>query len=412
MAIEIVMPRLGWNMEAGTVVEWLKRDGDRVEPGEYLFLVEGDKSTTEVEALDGGTLRIPENNLRVGEELPVGTLLAYLVQDDEVLPASSPAPTTAVASGVSRRDRDCDNVVCADRRPGPIRAGGRADGDRARRRRAPVASPRARRVAAQLGVDWTALSGSSRSGRIRRGRCSRGGTGWRDHRHARRDEPAAIASAAARAGGRRGRRFARSLPADSPGRTAGRHPPPDRGADGDERAHRRRRHPDDRCRRHRARGGARRTRGGVGGQRVAGADLQRFLRPPRRARPARLPRSQRRADRCGDRAARRRPYRAGGRYAARPARAGPARCRDAPVAGVWPPTRRGWSPRRARGGSIRRRRRAAPSRSPILVPTRSMRSRRSSIRPSARSWGSGGSPPARSSSMRRPGRSASARWWR
>jgi pyruvate dehydrogenase E2 component (dihydrolipoamide acetyltransferase) len=166
MAIEIVMPRLGWNMEAGTVVEWLKRDGDRVEPGEYLFLVEGDKSTTEVEALDGGTLRIPENNLRVGEELPVGTLLAYLVQDDEVVPASSPALTTVVASSAVGAIATATTSSAPIADPAQSAPVGGADGDRARRRRAPVASPRARRVAAQLGVDWTTLSGSSRSGRI------------------------------------------------------------------------------------------------------------------------------------------------------------------------------------------------------------------------------------------------------
>ena len=54
MPIEIVMPRLGWNMEAGTVVEWLKHDGDPVKAGDYLFLVESDKATTEVESLDSG----------------------------------------------------------------------------------------------------------------------------------------------------------------------------------------------------------------------------------------------------------------------------------------------------------------------------------------------------------------------
>jgi pyruvate dehydrogenase E2 component (dihydrolipoamide acetyltransferase) len=100
MAIEIVMPRLGWNMEVGTVVEWLKRDGDRVTPGDHLFLVESDKSTTEVESLDGGTLRIPGNDLRMGEELPVGTLLAYLVQDGEAVPVRG---TDTAATGAGRR---------------------------------------------------------------------------------------------------------------------------------------------------------------------------------------------------------------------------------------------------------------------------------------------------------------------
>ena len=101
MAIEVVMPRLGWNMEAGTVVEWLKHDGDPVKAGEYLFLVESDKATTEVESLDSGILRIPGNALRVGEELPVGTVLAYLVQEGESVPAEQQA-----AGGRQQTGRD------------------------------------------------------------------------------------------------------------------------------------------------------------------------------------------------------------------------------------------------------------------------------------------------------------------
>ncbi len=168
MAIEIVMPRLGWNMKVGTVVEWLKRDGDRITSGDYLFLVESDKSTTEVEALDSGTLRIPENRLRVGEELPVGTLLAYLVQEGEAVPTDSgttPAAASAPATAASQLSQSQAAPSAARRETPPAPETG-SGADRARHRRAPVASPRARRVAAQLGVDWTALSGSSRSGRI------------------------------------------------------------------------------------------------------------------------------------------------------------------------------------------------------------------------------------------------------
>src|SRR4051812_11098469 len=94
MPIEVVMPRLGWNMEAGTVVEWLKQDGEPVKAGEYLFLVESDKATTEVESLDSGILRIPDNALRIGEELPVGTILAYLVQEGENVPAAQQAASS------------------------------------------------------------------------------------------------------------------------------------------------------------------------------------------------------------------------------------------------------------------------------------------------------------------------------
>lgn len=59
MAVEIVMPRFGWTMEEGVLVEWMKRDGDAVKAGELLFTVEGDKALNEVESFDTGTLRLP-----------------------------------------------------------------------------------------------------------------------------------------------------------------------------------------------------------------------------------------------------------------------------------------------------------------------------------------------------------------
>ncbi len=154
MAIEVVMPRLGWNMEAGTVVEWLKHDGDRVNAGEYLFLVESDKATTEVESLDSGILRIPENALRIGEELPVGTVLGYLVQEGENVPTnggngSTPGGNAAPSAPASTSSAP---VVSA---AAPAQAGG-----------LPAASPRAIRIAGELGVDWTKLTGTGGGGRI------------------------------------------------------------------------------------------------------------------------------------------------------------------------------------------------------------------------------------------------------
>ena len=61
MATEIRMPRLGWTMEEGTFGEWLKQDGESIKAGDFLFTVEGDKATQEVEAFDSGILRLPPN---------------------------------------------------------------------------------------------------------------------------------------------------------------------------------------------------------------------------------------------------------------------------------------------------------------------------------------------------------------
>ena len=64
MAHEIVIPRLGWSMEEGAFVGWLKNDGDHVRRGERLFELEGEKATQEIEAVDEGILRIPSTGLR------------------------------------------------------------------------------------------------------------------------------------------------------------------------------------------------------------------------------------------------------------------------------------------------------------------------------------------------------------
>ena len=58
MAIDITVPRLGWNMDEGVFVAWLKADGETVKAGEPLFSLETDKAVQEVESLDAGTLHI------------------------------------------------------------------------------------------------------------------------------------------------------------------------------------------------------------------------------------------------------------------------------------------------------------------------------------------------------------------
>ena len=152
MAIEVVMPRLGWTMEEGSVVEWLKRDGEMVRAGEILFTIESDKAVNEVEALDSGVLRIPPNSPPPGTAVPIGTVLAYLDQPGEHGPAGEVAgPRSGVLDGVTVP---------------PVVAGGPDPARRVTRAGAPAVSPRARRVAGELGVDWTRLRGSGRAGRI------------------------------------------------------------------------------------------------------------------------------------------------------------------------------------------------------------------------------------------------------
>src|SRR5882762_368830 len=129
MPTEVIMPRLGWDMKVGSIAEWLKRDGDAVAAGETICMITGDKATTELEALASGILRIPSQSPEPGAEVPVGTLLAYLLAVGEELP-ERPSSTS---NGVERRI---------------------------------VSSPRARRAAAATGVDWRTVLGSGRGGRV------------------------------------------------------------------------------------------------------------------------------------------------------------------------------------------------------------------------------------------------------
>ncbi|MBO9726502.1 MAG: lipoyl domain-containing protein [Novosphingobium sp.] len=75
MAVEILLPKIGFSMQEGQVAEWLIADGEAVAEGEPLFSLEADKSTNEVEAPASGTLRIVA---AVGETYEVGTVLGYI----------------------------------------------------------------------------------------------------------------------------------------------------------------------------------------------------------------------------------------------------------------------------------------------------------------------------------------------
>jgi len=156
MPFEVVMPRLGWNMEKGSLGGWLKQDGNHVEMGEIIFTVEGDKATQEIEALESGILRIPSDSPPPGLEVPVGTRLAYILKPGESLPTgfvSEPAGPEVVTPAAKPAVPASTQLADEADQPAP-------SGYRNR------ISPRARRVAGELGVDWTALRGNGRSGRI------------------------------------------------------------------------------------------------------------------------------------------------------------------------------------------------------------------------------------------------------
>ncbi|MCJ2186165.1 biotin/lipoyl-containing protein [Novosphingobium beihaiensis] len=75
MAVEILLPKIGFSMQEGQIAEWLVKDGDQVTEGQPLFSLEADKSTNEVEAPASGTLKIAA---QTGETYEVGTVLGYI----------------------------------------------------------------------------------------------------------------------------------------------------------------------------------------------------------------------------------------------------------------------------------------------------------------------------------------------
>ena len=86
MAHQIVIPRLGWSMEEGTFVGWLKKDGDFVRRGDAIFELEGEKNVQEIESVEAGILHIPKGSPMAGSTVDVGALLGYLLHENESPP--------------------------------------------------------------------------------------------------------------------------------------------------------------------------------------------------------------------------------------------------------------------------------------------------------------------------------------
>ncbi len=147
MAYEVLMPQLGLTMEEGTVSKWLKQEGEAVKAGEAILEITTDKLTNEVlSEHDGVLLKIVAQE---GEDIPVKGLLAYIGQSGEAVGSAAPDAAPAAPAAVP--------AAAAPAAPAPAAA---PNGVRIR------ISPLARKTAAKLGVDYTALRGTGPSGRI------------------------------------------------------------------------------------------------------------------------------------------------------------------------------------------------------------------------------------------------------
>ena len=148
-------------MEEGRFVEWLKHDGDAVVMGDLLYSVESDKSVNEVEATDDGILRIAATAPAPDTVIPVGALLGYITEPGEALPGAEAVGEGLLAAGESPPATSNQQPTTSSQSPA---ANGQPPAASAPA--SPTISPRARRIATELNVDWQSLQGSGRTGRI------------------------------------------------------------------------------------------------------------------------------------------------------------------------------------------------------------------------------------------------------
>ncbi|MFO0883968.1 MAG: 2-oxo acid dehydrogenase subunit E2 [Pirellulales bacterium] len=192
MPFEIVIPRLGWSMEEGTFLGWLKAEGTTIKAGDILFELEGEKASQEIEAVDGGILRFAPDAPAKGAVVPVGKVIGYLLAVGESLPSAGSSPSAPAATGTAPSKEQAPAAGPAARRRArelgvpleQVQGSGprgrvlsndiQKQAEKATQKdsvkfsgQKPVATPRARHLAKQLGIDWKSLSGSGKEGRIR-----------------------------------------------------------------------------------------------------------------------------------------------------------------------------------------------------------------------------------------------------
>ncbi len=166
MITKVIMPKLSEAMETGKVIKWLKKEGDAIKGGDVIAEIETDKANVEIEAFGAGVLR--KIVVHEGGQVPVGELIGVIADAADDIgavasaapppPASAPAPAAAPLPAMEsyRSVPETSAVVpMAAVSPSAAPAGGRVK-----------ASPLARKVAAQSGVDLRLIQGTGPGGRI------------------------------------------------------------------------------------------------------------------------------------------------------------------------------------------------------------------------------------------------------
>jgi len=150
MVTEVIMPKMGQTMEKGRIIRWLKREGEAVQRGEPLLEIETDKTTVEVEARGTGILK--KIIAQEGEEAPIGKIIGYIAKEDEPLPEE---PRIGVETPLEKPEEKISSE--------PTKALEKPEvAERVK------ASPLAKKLAEELGINISEVVGTGPGGRITR----------------------------------------------------------------------------------------------------------------------------------------------------------------------------------------------------------------------------------------------------
>lgn len=165
MATNVIMPSLGFDMTEGKLSRWLKKEGDKIIKGEAIAEIETEKATVEIEATVDGTLR--EITVPAGQTVPVGTVIGLVAEPGESTPSTT-TPATAIPQPKPETARATSG---ATNRPATTGNGGRHGATEGTHEETHgetriKASPLARRMAQEAGIDLAQIQGTGPGGRI------------------------------------------------------------------------------------------------------------------------------------------------------------------------------------------------------------------------------------------------------
>jgi pyruvate dehydrogenase E2 component (dihydrolipoamide acetyltransferase) len=160
MAVEVFMSKMSDHMEEGEIIQWLVKEGDRVEQGQVILEVQTDKAVAELEASASGILKGIRAGAEDGATIPVGETFAFIAEPDEDVPVLPPLVANGSDELKEMETSPPPSSIAPEPASPPVASGEKAPFGKVR------ASPVSRRVARELGVDLAEVTGTGPGGRI------------------------------------------------------------------------------------------------------------------------------------------------------------------------------------------------------------------------------------------------------